>query len=1350
MLSRETGSVGDDASTSRPSGRASIALCGVLVLVMLAAAPPAGATTVYAPIGSFGSAGSGAGQFVSPQRVAVDPVTGDVFVADSGNDRVQVFRPSATPGSCAEACVTYLTSFGSTGLTDEPIGVAVDPETGDVYVMAAGATQAIVKFRPDARAAPTSYSQVSGAEFTSPPRGTGRGELGSFGQVSVFGLAVGAVAVDPTGAHDLLVADPGNREIERFSPEGAFIGSFDGVETAGGGSSGEPGALLAEPVDLAVGAGGDVYVADLDEAASSGEGALRFLRFDGEGVYKATLAAPRESNPNFSGGVLATDPETGDAFVSSFFFFSPSEVYRFGADDQPIDHFRCPGAVCESPLFGIAAAPAAGPTPARLYVVGADSFFGGAPSVQVFEAVELPSVTIAPPDEVSATAATFRGTVDPKGSDAHWRFEYRAAGSSDWIKAPAPDGDAGSGTGPVEVAASASGLEPNTPYEVRLVALKGAGEVTSQVVTFATSAESATAITGGPFSTTDTSATLSGAVVSHNSPIVDCNFEYGPTIAYGSSVPCSPGREQLDDRDEVQRIVVGAEAISFIIRFAGASTSTLAYGEPAGAVEAALNQLPTVGGVGGSVSVTGGPKGNAPKTPYVVTFEGSLGHRDVEQLAVVSFGNSRNIGQETTGVETIHPGGASAQVAADVQSLQPGATYHFRLVAENGIDGPQSGTDRTFTTRAAAEAVHPQRHYELVSAADTNGIEATPDAAAVDGDAYAYSTFLPTPPEAVSGKQSVYVATRNPDGTWTQHAADLPTPSWSGARDVPTSGEFFSDDLSRVAVTGGTGFDPDDQNGSADTYLKQISDGQVTWVSRDPALSGPQTEPGAAFPSYISPDGRTVIFRSDRNLLPADASDPATRELYRWRDGVLSLLSLVPAEGNSCGGPAGRCLGEIAESGLGSSVDEKAGTSYGAVSRDGSRVVFEAGTANRLFVRLDGERTVAADASAPGAPSLAAGPLDVNYWGADEAVEHVFFTSSSPLTPDSSAPDAPEAGGISHEDLYDFDVGAGTLRDLTPAAGGAGVERVYDVSADGRRIYFTAGAQLTGPDGAPGGPNLYVAEIDGSNVRLRFIATIDPLEDTGAGGLFTAQAFRETAANADGSVLAFRDRLNAVPGRRTGGFPQVFVYDANRDELSCASCPGDGSPADGASQMAFHNFFANGMGSHFASVSKGGSVFFESPTALLGTDSDGVGDVYEWRGGTLALISAGTGGRASTLAGAARDGSTVFFASADHLAPAAQAGIIHIYAARVSPAPESVTARPPCRGEDCRLPAAAPSPGAGAGTAAFSGPGNVASRHRCPRGRRLVHQRGTARCVPRRGHRVARRSRHHHGRRGAR
>jgi len=41
----------------------------------------------------FGSEGDGSGQFILPEGVGVDVNTGLVYVADTGNHRIQVFKP---------------------------------------------------------------------------------------------------------------------------------------------------------------------------------------------------------------------------------------------------------------------------------------------------------------------------------------------------------------------------------------------------------------------------------------------------------------------------------------------------------------------------------------------------------------------------------------------------------------------------------------------------------------------------------------------------------------------------------------------------------------------------------------------------------------------------------------------------------------------------------------------------------------------------------------------------------------------------------------------------------------------------------------------------------------------------------------------------------------------------------------------------------------------------------------------------------------------------------------------------------------------------------------------------------
>jgi hypothetical protein len=64
-------------------------LCGLLCALM-SGATPAGAVT------QFGSLGSDSGQFDSPSGVAVDQQSGDVYLGDKNNHRIDKFDGSGT------------------------------------------------------------------------------------------------------------------------------------------------------------------------------------------------------------------------------------------------------------------------------------------------------------------------------------------------------------------------------------------------------------------------------------------------------------------------------------------------------------------------------------------------------------------------------------------------------------------------------------------------------------------------------------------------------------------------------------------------------------------------------------------------------------------------------------------------------------------------------------------------------------------------------------------------------------------------------------------------------------------------------------------------------------------------------------------------------------------------------------------------------------------------------------------------------------------------------------------------------------------------------------------------------
>lgn len=91
-------------------------------------------------LSQWGTKGVANGQFQGPSGLSID-ANDSIYVTDKNNNRVQVFT---TEGQ-------FLTKFGSTGSGDgqltDPEGVGVDKESGTVYVADTGNSR-IVVFKP--------------------------------------------------------------------------------------------------------------------------------------------------------------------------------------------------------------------------------------------------------------------------------------------------------------------------------------------------------------------------------------------------------------------------------------------------------------------------------------------------------------------------------------------------------------------------------------------------------------------------------------------------------------------------------------------------------------------------------------------------------------------------------------------------------------------------------------------------------------------------------------------------------------------------------------------------------------------------------------------------------------------------------------------------------------------------------------------------------------------------------------------------------------------------------------------------------------------------------------------------
>ncbi len=185
------------------------------------------------PVRTWGSEGRGPGQFLKPRGIAIAP-DGSVYVADSGNHRIQKFTADGR-------WVTAWGNFGGCpeqapppGTFCEPWGVAVGPD-GAVYVADLWAHR-VQKFSPDGEfLAQWGFSSNYGADL----------RPGAF-----YGPRGVAVAPDGT----VYVTDTGNKRVQVFTADGAYLRMW--------GSPGSSPGQLNEPVGIAMGPDGNLYVAD--------------------------------------------------------------------------------------------------------------------------------------------------------------------------------------------------------------------------------------------------------------------------------------------------------------------------------------------------------------------------------------------------------------------------------------------------------------------------------------------------------------------------------------------------------------------------------------------------------------------------------------------------------------------------------------------------------------------------------------------------------------------------------------------------------------------------------------------------------------------------------------------------------------------------------------------------------------------------------------------------------------------------------------------------------------------------------------------------------------------------------
>ena len=208
---------------------------------------PQGVVTTLAgswnTIGHADGTGSAA-SFYGPEGIAFDPTSGNLFVADTGNNEIREVTPSGVVTTFAGSPTAgHADGNGTSASFNGPTGVAVD-SAGDLFVADAGNNE-IRMITP------------TGAVTTL---------AGSLTAGNTNGTGTAAAFTDPQGiavdsSETIYVADTGNNEIREVTSSGV-VTTLAGSGVAGHADGTGSAASFYGPSGLAVDSVGNVYVVD--------------------------------------------------------------------------------------------------------------------------------------------------------------------------------------------------------------------------------------------------------------------------------------------------------------------------------------------------------------------------------------------------------------------------------------------------------------------------------------------------------------------------------------------------------------------------------------------------------------------------------------------------------------------------------------------------------------------------------------------------------------------------------------------------------------------------------------------------------------------------------------------------------------------------------------------------------------------------------------------------------------------------------------------------------------------------------------------------------------------------------
>jgi hypothetical protein len=953
--------------------------------------------------------------------------------------------------------------------------------------------------------------------------------------------------------------------------------------------------------------------------------------------------------------------------------------------------------------------------------------------------VVVPKVSYEEVFPTSPTEGTLNAVVDPNGGGevTSCEFEYGTSTAFELGTVPCSPSAPYSAAQPHTVSASLSGLTTNTTYYYRAVvanhnASKVYGKTRSYTPRWVQGLRTEAATEAA-----DKSAVLNGSFVG-NEEDTHYYFEFGSDLSYGAKVPALPGNDagtgSLGVRLHVAPVTVGElqPGVTYHYRIVASNAKGTTYGADetfTTLTKPSIESLST-----SDLSAT------------TVDLHATINPKGGDTSYYFEYGVSSTYGGYAPAPppgEDIGESQEPQKLEAHLEGLQGGATYHFRVIAENPY-GRSVSEDQAFSFHppscpnshlrqiTRASYLPDCRAYELVSPAYAGGASLFPEGPyspqATSPSRLAYGGVVGTVPSAGDPPNTLgdlYVATRTDQG-WVSKYVGFPASQaliLNGPPNEANSGKYWLFNI----LTAPAGV-------RADASLDKFAD----WKDGGGGLSGGGGEAPFEYTPYLwGADGASLgKWPTDPGYKAGPVFEQsADFSHFVFQTGEAPELSIIDNETESGSSTVVSLQpnGEAIELEPTDTEPNYESLRIPAVSENGSRIL--------MSVRGAGQELCGSD-SEPLKCELAPGHLYmrvndmvtydvseghiVSYVGMTPDGSKVYFTSAEKLTPEDK--DTSTDLYMWSEEKAEHSEPALTLISKGDNAGNPGEPGSTDscsaswiakcdvatyvndgysqtgayggflgnghsdnlIAADAGDIYFFSPEQLDHGRGVDGQENMY----DYREGRVQYVTTLSPKafclrqpENESLPEYCSVGPVARMQVTPTDSRMAFETADKITPYNNTGHL-EMYIYDPAAEELRCVSCRPDGEPPSSNVTASSNGIF----------MTNDGRVFFSTADPLVSQDTDGLRDVYEYTEGHAQLISSGVSSKdrssglilnfdidlfTAGLVGVSANGTDAYFTTYDTLVGQDENGTqLKFYDARTGGGFPNVPPPSPCEAAD--------------------------------------------------------------------